>query len=532
MKKTYLIILMLFNLMLTQAVPIPGTAYRWHSNLASTDDGNRAAAPVMNDGNLSTFKAFNTTANNVVSGDDNGNAWEAAGLVFAASQTIKQFEFTNGPYGGGSGDGAFSANVELQITTDGTTWVTTTGWSLSPAYQYGNASIGDTKYIWTNAAGVSALGIRVTGQVHTCITGCSWEGSAREIAASDVVTGAVSSTQFAYRWHSNLASTDDGNRAAAPVLNDGNLSTFKAFNTTANNVVSGDDNSNAWEAAGLVFVASQTIKQFEFTNGPYSGGSGDGAFSANVELQITTDGTTWVATTGWSLSPAYQYGNASIGDTKYIWTNATGVSVLGIRLAGQVHTCLTGCSWEGSAREIDAINNLTLAITLSNFFVQKKPSGVLVSFFDETENDVKAYAVQTSCDGLTFKTISDILPTSSSRYSYLHNSPQQGVNYYRISTLGEDGKISYSAVKTVFVKTDKNVQLIPNPATNRFFIVNNTKTIKSIVLFSAAEGRRIFSQTGFENGSTVNVSKLPAGIYIVNIQYLDNSLEVKKLIKQ
>jgi hypothetical protein len=336
----------------------------------------------------------------------------------------------------------------------------------------------------------------------------------------------------AYRWHSNSAKTDDVNRAASPVLNDGSLSTFKAFNTTADNVVSGDDNSNAWEAAGLVFSATQTINQFEFTNGSYGGGTGDGAFGGNVELQITTDGTTWSTATGWSLSPAYEYGNPNIGDNKFVWSNSAGASVLGIRVTGQVHMCITGCSWEGSAKEINALYNTTLPITLSSFFVQKKPSGVFINFFDENANGVKAYSVQASSDGLTFKTVSTILPTTSNKYSYLHTSPQQGINYYRISTLNADGAIWYSPVKTVFFQFDTNVQLLPNPATTQFFLQNISKKVKSIVVSSAADGRRIISLKSYENGSAVNVSNLPIGIYIVTIQYIDNSFDVKKLIKQ
>ncbi len=161
-----------------------GTAFRWFGNTSSTSDANKTADPLLNDNSISTTVWLKGGA--VYSGDI-ANAYEAAGLIFSTAKDISSFEFVNGAYGGGSADGAFGSELKIQTTTNGTTWTDASGWSVSPAYSYGNASIGDATFVFTGSAN-SILGIRVTGKVRACTSGCSFEASTKELKATGTNT--------------------------------------------------------------------------------------------------------------------------------------------------------------------------------------------------------------------------------------------------------------------------------------------------------------------------------------------------------
>lgn len=155
---------------------LAGTGYRWSANSSATSNANRAAAPALNDN--STAAELDLAG----SGDDPvANAWEAAGVVWSTAQAaIGKVEFVNGSTDGPTnGNGNFTANFRLQLSSDGTSWADASGWTLAPSYPF-NATAGNQTYTFTGNA-ASVRGVRVTGQVRTAQT--SWHARAREVRA-------------------------------------------------------------------------------------------------------------------------------------------------------------------------------------------------------------------------------------------------------------------------------------------------------------------------------------------------------------
>jgi hypothetical protein len=114
--------------------------------------------------------------------DDVANAYEAAGVIWSSAQTISKFVFVNGNFNSSTYDGVFDNNFGLQSTSDGTTWTTVTGWSLSPAYAYDQPSAGGQAYTFTGPA-LSVRGLRAVGQVHSQSGNDSWYVIANEVEA-------------------------------------------------------------------------------------------------------------------------------------------------------------------------------------------------------------------------------------------------------------------------------------------------------------------------------------------------------------
>lgn len=141
-----------------------GTAYGWKANTSATANTNKTALPGLNDNNVTTNVDLNSAG-------DAANAWEAAGVTWTSAKTITSANFTNGDITSG-GDGFLTASLQLQFSTDGTTW-TNSGWTVSPTYPYSSAA-GGVKYTFSGTAVSNVRGARVVGQVRTADTSYHW----------------------------------------------------------------------------------------------------------------------------------------------------------------------------------------------------------------------------------------------------------------------------------------------------------------------------------------------------------------------
>ena len=134
---------------------LAGTASRWYAMSSATSNTTKLAASALNDGNTSM------DVNLASANETTANVYEGAGVVWTSNTTIGTFKFINGSY---DGNGIFAANLQLQQTTDGSTWTAVTTWTLSPTYSYTNTAAGVT-YTFTGTP-ISARGFRVAGQVN------------------------------------------------------------------------------------------------------------------------------------------------------------------------------------------------------------------------------------------------------------------------------------------------------------------------------------------------------------------------------
>jgi hypothetical protein len=149
-------------------------------------------------------------------------------------------------------------------------------------------------------------------------------------------------------WYSLTASTNSSPQAAAPGVNDGDLTTDVPLTPGGT-----DDLTNAYEAAGVVWSTPQTINRVIYYNGSYTT-NGNGVFADEFGLQFSPDGSTWTnAGPVWTVAPAYVYNSAASANASFTFTGGV-ATVLGVRCVGRVHTGQTGNSWAAFATEVQA----------------------------------------------------------------------------------------------------------------------------------------------------------------------------------
>ena len=182
---------------------------------------------------------------------------------------------------------------------------------------------------------------------------------------------------------------------------------------------------------------------------------------------------------------------------------------------------------------------LPLSVKLGEFTAKKQNSiSVLLQWNSLYEKNNDYFHVEHSTDGRNYKLIGKIRSKGDSfsgyDYSLTHNSPQIGINYYRIKIKDVDGKIIYSQIRTiVFGKNNHNLSLYPNPASRMVIVELDEKdgTRVSINIFDVTS-RLIRSAFVLvkDKRASIDIGDFKNGVYFVIATASDGEKFKNKLI--
>lgn len=183
------------------------------------------------------------------------------------------------------------------------------------------------------------------------------------------------------------------------------------------------------------------------------------------------------------------------------------------------------------------LNELTLStangplpVTWLSFTATKKESTSVLNWSTATEQNTSDFVVQHSTGGNDWKTLGTVRAagnaTSRRDYSFIHQTPVSGYNYYRLIQRDQDGLFAYSkVVSAVMGAGDMVLKVFPNPVQEGKLTVL-LKEVMAVQLFDAS-GRQVLSQRLNAGLQTMNVAGLPAGVY-----YLKAGAEAVSVIIQ
>ena len=152
----------------------------------------------------------------------------------------------------------------------------------------------------------------------------------------------------------------------------------------------------------------------------------------------------------------------------------------------------------------------------------------------EVNNDY--FEVEHSVDGKIWNSLGTIDGAGNSvqknDYSFIDQTPDNALNYYRLKTVDFNRSVDYSKVISIDNRT-ANIQfsLYPNPVSNYFNLdLNGSEGTASLY---SIEGKLISTNTFNSSEKTIQIStdKLPSGIYSLVI-VSEGSTQIIKVIKQ
>ena len=91
----------------------------------------------------------------------------------------------------------------------------------------------------------------------------------------------------------------------------------------------------------------------------------------------------------------------------------------------------------------------------------------LVNWSAENEINTSSYSVEKSINGSSFKEIGTVNASKRINYSFTDANPTNGVNYYRIKAIDNNGAVLYSSVVKVLNQTLSGITVFPNPIIGR-----------------------------------------------------------------
>jgi hypothetical protein len=183
-----------------------------------------------------------------------------------------------------------------------------------------------------------------------------------------------------------------------------------------------------------------------------------------------------------------------------------------------------------------------LPLDLLTFTGKKETEGNQLNWSTADEINTDRFEVENSLDGINFSVITTIATTGNNssltnNYSYLHQNPVAGVNFYRLKMIDIDGKYKYSKVVIIRNVSENGMTLLtyPNPAINevRITIPANWQNKKVIYEIYNAAGKTVKRKETASSSQTeiINVSNLSAGFYIVRVSFEGQTAQ-QKIIKQ
>lgn len=160
-----------------------------------------------------------------------------------------------------------------------------------------------------------------------------------------------------------------------------------------------------------------------------------------------------------------------------------------------------------------------LPITFNTFDVKRNLNTASLTWKTSFESNLSKFDIQRSQDGIRWEVIASVNPNNNSEmintYSYVDALPLKGLNYYRIKSVGINGKADYSIIKSISFDNNIDMVITPNPAHGQFQITWNAVNTNNMVSVYDASGRLVKRIIASGNKIVAPSSDLHPGIYTV-----------------
>ena len=170
-----------------------------------------------------------------------------------------------------------------------------------------------------------------------------------------------------------------------------------------------------------------------------------------------------------------------------------------------------------------------LPVTFTDIKAAGQMKDIAVQWTVSNELNIEKYLLQRSLDGVNFETVNTTVATGndngSKTYGWLDKNAATGINYYRISSIGNNETMQYSRVVKVNMENLKGtVAVYPNPITNNSIKLrfSNRKSGKYIArLLNSSAQLILLKQFNHGGGNAVHNlipgEVLSKGIYTVEL---------------
>lgn len=236
-----------------------------------------------------------------------------------------------------------------------------------------------------------------------------------------------------------------------------------------------------------------------------------------------------IDTSAKNVMAKYKYSNKQTINFRIGATTAASTSTAGMRL--------------NSIWFQDLYMGSTLGTKLTSFTAIAQNNNVELNWTTVDEEQLSKFIVEKSYDNKSFVTVNVVTPKnhSSQKTDYTisdnlsENSPP--IIYYRLNSVGINGKNEYSDVRVIKIKQindDMNVSAYPNPVMSKLLVtipVNwQTKNVKFQLFAGNGQVAKMLQTTYTNQTEVLDMSNIAPGVYFLYVS-CDGKIAQQKVIK-
>ena len=173
-----------------------------------------------------------------------------------------------------------------------------------------------------------------------------------------------------------------------------------------------------------------------------------------------------------------------------------------------------------------------LPLDLLTFTVQKSGKTSLLNWTTTNEVNTDRFIIQRSQDGKSFADLGSVMSLNNAnavnKYNYVDNNPFNGINYYRLRNVDQDGKFTYSAIRSVTFDNVSKFSVYPNPINSNNQAYVTGEGFQTLYLYDNY-GHQVREYKNLDpkvNSYRIDLTNLASGFY-----YLRNDVgQTEKLI--
>ena len=176
-----------------------------------------------------------------------------------------------------------------------------------------------------------------------------------------------------------------------------------------------------------------------------------------------------------------------------------------------------------------------LPVIVSNYSANLLADGtVSIAWKTASELNNNHFIVEKSIDGINFNAIATVSANATHIYSVIDAKPVDGINYYRLVQIDNDGTKQVFAVKTVTVALgNSGITVYPNPLNGTKLIINFGKINagQNEVQVLNITGKVLYSGSSWVSGKELEVNlpvKPASGVYLLKVKGYD---PIKVMVK-
>jgi Secretion system C-terminal sorting domain len=160
-----------------------------------------------------------------------------------------------------------------------------------------------------------------------------------------------------------------------------------------------------------------------------------------------------------------------------------------------------------------------IPVELTDFKAKLQNNTTLLTWQTASERNNKAFDIERSNNGTAFQTIGTVkgngTTSAPSDYTFTDENPVNGVNYYRLKQVDNDGKTTQS--KVVSVVLSKNGFVLHNTLVHDVLNITVSDDAEGPLSIFNVSGQLILKTT-IKGNQQLNLSALASGMYIVRTE--------------